>query len=129
MANSSRSGECLVNDMGAGQDELYHKCACKLERVLSTRDCDLRILVGHSNMLESLTPAFSTEHGDDDNDDTEWELLTDSHRECADRSETSAFSEHVEDLFPVLRGVSVTERELPFYEHKTRPVSLKIHIS
>lgn len=117
-----------MKDMGAGQDELYCKCACKLERVLSMRDCDLRILVGHSNMLESLTPAFITEHGDD-NDDNEWEFLTDSHRECADRSEIGAFSEHVEDLFPVLRGVSVTERELPFYEHKTGPASLKIHIS
>lgn len=111
--------------MGAGQDELYRKCACKLERVLSKRDCDLRILVGHSNMLQSLTPAFILEYVDDDdddddsNDDNEWESPSVSHSECAPGSDLIACSEHVEDLFPVLREVSVTESELPSDEDET----------
>lgn len=109
--------------MDAGQAELYRKCARKLERVLSERDQDLRILVGHSNMLQSLTPTFILQHGDDNtNDDNEWESLTVSYRECAAGSECSACSEHVEDLYPVLCGVSITERELPFYEVETEPV-------
>jgi hypothetical protein len=57
--------------MGAYKEQLYRRCACKLERVLSKRDYDLRILVGHSNMLQELTPTFILEYDDvvDDNND------------------------------------------------------------
>ena len=114
--------------MGAVQDQLYRRCACKLERVLSKRDCDLRILVGHSNMLQSLTPALTLEYDDDVNDDddgnhchhnNEWGNPNDSRSECVDGSDLIAFSEHVEDLFPVLREVSVTATELPSDEDGT----------
>lgn len=59
---------------------LYIKCAYKLERTLAKQDYDLRILVGHSNMLSSLMPTFFEgcdyhhEHGEHDeiNNDEKW---------------------------------------------------------
>lgn len=62
---------------------LYIKCACKLERILTEKDCDLRILVGHSNMLSSLMPTsfegcgYHYGHGEHDehgeiNNDEKW---------------------------------------------------------
>lgn len=71
--------------MGDGRVELlYIKCAYKLERILTEQDCDLRILVGHSNMLTSLMPTISEgcgyhdEHGEINEinnhvDDEKWE--------------------------------------------------------
>lgn len=67
--------------MGDGRVEvLYIKCACKLERILTEQDCDLRILVGHSNMLSSLMPTIfqdcdhHDEHGEINNHvDEKWE--------------------------------------------------------
>lgn len=58
--------------MGAYKEQLYRRCACKLERVLSKRDYDLRILVGHSNMLQDLTPTFILEYDDVVNDDNNY---------------------------------------------------------
>lgn len=92
-----------------GQHELYRKCASKLERILSKQDCDLRILVGHSNMLQSLTPAFILEY---DHDDNKSEDPMTSNSDCEAESDLIACSEHVENLFP-LYEVSVTERERP----------------
>lgn len=50
-----------------GVQLLYIKCAYKLERILTEQDCDLRILVGHSNMLTSLVSTIS--EGCDDHDE------------------------------------------------------------
>lgn len=115
--------------MGVCQDQLYSRCACKLERVLSKRDYDLRILVGHSNMLQGLTRAFILEYDDDVDDDNdhhnhnnEW---GNPHVSLSGESNIitcSEASEHVEDLFPALREVSVTENELPSNEDGTIPV-------
>jgi hypothetical protein len=118
--------------MDVCQDQLYRRCACKLESVLSKRDYDLRILVGHSNLLQDLTPAFILESdgdvNDDDNDhhnDNEWGYPTVSPSESIGGSNfnpCSEASEHVEDLFPVLREVSFTANKLPSDEVRTSPI-------
>ncbi|KAJ6111543.1 hypothetical protein N7523_007604 [Penicillium sp. IBT 18751x] len=97
--------------MAAGQNEIYRICARKLERVLSKQDCDLRILVGHSNMLSSLTPELIME------DEYDYDEFGDSkadNNNCnsgADR-DVLACPEHVQALLPMLYEVSVTEKEL-----------------
>ncbi|KAJ5240450.1 uncharacterized protein N7469_002041 [Penicillium citrinum] len=48
--------------MNTNQHELYRKCEEKLDKILSNRDYDLRILIGHSNMLQSLTLASTLQH-------------------------------------------------------------------
>jgi hypothetical protein len=72
-------------------------------------------------MLQSLTPDLILEGDDDANDDVgnhrhhnnERGNPTDSLSECVDGSNFVVVSEHVEDLFPALREVSVTATELP----------------
>lgn len=98
--------------MGASQGELYRKCACKLEKVLSKRDCDLRILVGHSNMLQSLTSIFFLEYDEHDSTGDELGSPKVSCFEVTAGAHFIGCSEHVEDPFPVLYKVSVTETEL-----------------
>lgn len=99
--------------MDADQGEMYRKCASKLEKILSKQDCDLRIVVGHSNMLQSLIPASILQYDDDNDNDKEWEAPRVSNSDFEAESNLIAFSEQVEDLFPLLNEVSVTQRELP----------------
>ncbi|KAJ5118461.1 hypothetical protein N7448_010168 [Penicillium atrosanguineum] len=101
--------------MAADQDELYRKCARKLERVLSKQDCDLRILVGHSNMLSSLTPEFTVEDGyeDDELQDPKADI---NKCNCGAESDVLACSGHIQALLPMLYEVSVTEKELSLEE-------------
>lgn len=49
---------------------LFWKCEGKLDKVLHKRDRDLRVLVGHSNMLQVLMTALALEYRDDSLDDT-----------------------------------------------------------
>jgi hypothetical protein len=78
-------------------------------------------------MLQSLTPALILEYDDDANDDdgnhrhhhNERGNPNDSRSECVGGSDLITFSEHVEDLFPVLREVSVTATEIPSDEDAT----------
>ena len=104
----------LAYDMAAGQDEMYRKCARKLERVLSKQDCDLRILVGHSNMLSSLTPEFivEDEYDDDELEDSKAEINCN----CGADKDILACSGHIQALLPMLYEVSVTEKELSLEE-------------
>ena len=48
---------------------LFWKCEGKLDRVLHNRDRDLRVLVGHSNMLQVLMTALALECRDDPGND------------------------------------------------------------
>jgi hypothetical protein len=78
-------------------------------------------------MLQSLTPALILEYDDDANDDdgnhrhhnNDRGDPNDSRSECVGGSDLIAFSEHVEELCPVLREVSVTATELPSDEDGT----------
>jgi hypothetical protein len=88
--------------MNTGKAELYGKCEKKLEMISSKRDCDLRILVGHSTMLQSLMPYVFPE--------TESSQV--SIQDCRAESDIIACSEH-EEFSPLLYEISVTERELP----------------
>jgi hypothetical protein len=97
--------------MAVGQTELYRKCAVKLERVLSKQDCDLRILVGHSNMLSSLTPEFIVED-DYDDDELGCSEMNINNCDCGKEKDLLACSEHIEALFPMLYEVSITEKEI-----------------
>jgi hypothetical protein len=91
----------LIRDMDTGKAEMYSKCEKKLEMILSKRDCDLRILVGHSTMLQSLMPYVFPER----------ESPQVSIQECRAESDIIAHSEH-EEFSPLLYEISVTEREL-----------------
>lgn len=95
--------------MSASQEELYCKCTRKLDTVLSLRDCDLRILVGHSNMLQSLNPSFILEYDDDAaiNDDHKSESPNAPHSKCANGADHIACSEHIEYIYSgATRGLS-----------------------
>lgn len=123
---------CFISDMNAYQDEIYCKCASKLEKILSKQDYDLRIVVGHSNMLQSLTPAVILQHGDDE-DDNQWKGLEASNPGCEAETDLISCPEYPEELFPLLYEISVTERELPPDEadksHQTQPFVIeKSHI-
>lgn len=98
--------------MDADQGEMYRQCARKLEIILSKKDCDLRIVVGHSNMLQSLMTAVILQYDDENNNDNEWEAPGVSNPECEAEPNPIPFSEPVEELFPLSNEVSITEMEL-----------------
>jgi hypothetical protein len=98
--------------MNIDQGEMYRKCASKLEKILSEQDCDLRIVVGHSNMLQSLMPAFILQYDNDNDNDDELEAPRGSNSNYEAESNLMAFSEQVKDLFPLLNEVSVTQMEM-----------------
>ena len=98
--------------MDADQGEMYRQCASKLEIILSKKDCDLRIVVGHSNMLQSLMTAGILQYDDENNNDNEWEAPRVSNSECEAELNPIPFSEPVEALFPFSNEDSITEMEL-----------------
>jgi hypothetical protein len=115
--------------MDIDQGEMYRKCASKLEKILSKQDCDLRIVVGHFNMLQSLMPTYILQYDDDNDNDNEWEAPGGSSSNYEAESNLMAFSEQVEDLFPLLNEVYVTQMELPSDEgNGTRQVQQFVHV-
>jgi hypothetical protein len=91
--------------------ELYCKCETKLEITSSKRDCDLRILVAHNNMLQSLAQAFVLQQ-DGPKLPLKFEL----------ESKVMACSEPVEYLSPLLCSDLSSERKLRSYEEdETHP--------
>ena len=78
-------------------------------------------------VLSKMTPALILEYDDDADDDdgnhrhynNERGNPNDSPSKCVGGSDLITFSEHVEDSFPVLREVSVTETELLSDEDET----------
>lgn len=96
--------------MYAEQDELYCKCASKLDRALSKHDCDLRIVVGHSNMLEVLMTACTFRS--DQHDGSECDKLEVTYTDYEARSGLLVCSEHPNDPFPILTEASLTEIEM-----------------
>jgi hypothetical protein len=101
--------------MNTGQSELYSKCEQKLDMISSKRDCDLRILVGHSTMLQSLMPYVVPER----------ESPQVSIQDCRAESDIIACSEH-EEFSPLLYEISVTERELLQEEAKIQQAERNI---
>jgi hypothetical protein len=105
---------------------LFWKCEEKLDRVLCNRYRDLRVLVGHFNMLHRLMTSLALEyHRESDLDATsswyhgrydtrEWENpeFGFSHLDYVDELDPIATSESIEDPVKSSREVSVVEKEL-----------------
>lgn len=91
--------------------ELYCKCETKLEITSSNRDCDLRILVAHNNMLQSLAQAFVLQQ-----DGPQLPLKFEP------EPNVMACSEPVEYLSPLVCSDLSNERKLRSYEEdETHP--------
>ena len=105
---------------------LFWKCEGKLDRVLHTRDRDLRVLVGHSNMLQVLMTALALEYRDDPCDeetsfwycqeygDKEWKKSesSTSHLEYAESGPIN-IAELVEDSIEFSDGSPIAETKKP----------------
>jgi hypothetical protein len=96
--------------MRTEQGELYCKCASKLDRALSKHDCDLRIVVGHSNMLVDLMTACTLRSDPDDRSDCDTLGVTYTKYEA--RSGLLVCSEQPDDIFPILAAASITEMKM-----------------
>jgi hypothetical protein len=101
--------------------ELYRKCKKKIDRALSNQDNDLRILVGHSNMLQSLMQAETLQCNQEScyDADISWNYgrYDDNGWEGPDPYSTAdsdliTSTEHIEYSFPLSQDNSLAGKQL-----------------
>jgi hypothetical protein len=106
---------------------LFWKCEGKLDKVLHNRDSDLRVLVGHSNMLQSLMTALAVKYRHDPRDDAtsfwyceeyddkKWEDPdpSTSHLEYAEELDPIDTAELVENSIKLSHGSPIVEKKIP----------------